>query len=93
MRVMEEFAKMRERKKEFVKDGLGRTGFHICMNGEIPRTNMVKLGIEGGGSIIIRLSGTEPKMKVYVSVSAERGDKAIKREKIMVKVFKGVAGI
>ncbi|MFA6813360.1 MAG: hypothetical protein WCR45_09795 [Bacteroidaceae bacterium] len=34
----------------------------------LPKSNVLKCIIEGGSSVVIRPSGTEPKIKVYVSV-------------------------
>ena len=38
---------------------------------ELPRTEMIELRICGGNSVIIRPSGTEPKLKVYYSVAGK----------------------
>ena len=36
----------------------------------LPRSNVIKYLLEGNCSVVVRPSGTEPKMKVYISVSA-----------------------
>ena len=37
----------------------------------LPRSNVLKLWLEGGCSFVVRPSGTEPKLKLYFSVSGE----------------------
>ncbi len=39
----------------------------------LPATSLVALELEGGGRILVRPSGTEPKLKIYVDLSAEIG--------------------
>ena len=34
----------------------------------LPKSNVLKLFLEDGTSIVIRPSGTEPKLKVYISI-------------------------
>ena len=36
----------------------------------LPKSDVIKFYLEGNGSVVVRPSGTEPKMKVYVSISA-----------------------
>lgn len=58
---------------------------------ELPRTNAVYYKLLGGAFVCIRPSGTEPKLKIYVSVrenSREAADKsAAKIGKAMVKIL------
>jgi len=35
---------------------------------ELPRTNTLKFILEDGSAFVVRPSGTEPKMKIYMSV-------------------------
>ena len=42
----------------------------------LPKSNVLKFILEGNSSIVVRPSGTEPKMKAYFSVSAETQKKA-----------------
>nr|WP_233424510.1 phospho-sugar mutase [Merdimmobilis hominis] len=37
----------------------------------LPKSNVLEYGLEGGSSVIIRPSGTEPKIKVYYSLTGE----------------------
>lgn len=46
----------------------------------LPKSNVLKFVLEGNCSVVIRPSGTEPKMKVYISVSAEDVEKAREEE-------------
>ena len=47
----------------------------------LPRSNVLKFQLEGNCSIVVRPSGTEPKLKTYISVSAESREAAEKIEK------------
>ena len=51
----------------------------------LPRSNVLKFVLEDHCSAVIRPSGTEPKMKVYFSVSAEGREKAEELEREMAK--------
>jgi phosphomannomutase len=35
----------------------------------LPTTSMIALELEGGGRVLVRPSGTEPKLKIYVDLS------------------------
>lgn len=37
----------------------------------LPKSNVLKFMLEGNSSVVVRPSGTEPKLKLYISVSAE----------------------
>ena len=37
----------------------------------LPKSDVLKFMLEGGCSLVVRLSGTEPKLKLYLSVTAE----------------------
>ena len=58
------------------------------LNG-LPKSNVLKFVLKGDCSVVIRPSGTEPKMKVYISVSAESEEKAREEEK---KIAENLAG-
>ena len=55
----------------------------------LPKSNVLKFVLEGNCSVVIRPSGTEPKMKVYISVSAESVEKARKEEGRIAKELAG----
>ena len=44
--------------------------------GGLPKSNVIKFFLENSASIVIRPSGTEPKLKIYVSVTADSEDEA-----------------
>jgi phosphomannomutase len=44
-----------------------------------PATELIRLGLESGGRIIVRPSGTEPKLKVYVDLPAPAGPRSTLR--------------
>lgn len=48
---------------------------------ELPKSNVLKYGLEGNLSVVVRPSGTEPKLKLYLSVSAEGREAAADLEK------------
>lgn len=55
----------------------------------LPKSNVLKYILDGGCSVVIRPSGTEPKIKIYISVSANSKQEAITIEKKLSEdVFK-----
>lgn len=50
----------------------------------LPKSDVLKLFTEDNCSIVIRPSGTEPKLKIYISVSASSKDKAQEIEKEII---------
>lgn len=77
------FTKMQEIMKEFHKglDSIGgmkveRTeDYSMGLNG-LPRSDVLKYLLEGNCSVVVRPSGTESKLKTYISVSAKTKDDA-----------------
>lgn len=47
----------------------------------LPKSDVLKFLLEGGCSVVVRPSGTEPKLKTYLSVSAETREEAEGLEK------------
>lgn len=54
----------------------------------LPKSDVLKYILEGNCSVTIRASGTEPKLKAYISVSAESKDKAVNCEKQIMEALK-----
>lgn len=42
----------------------------------LPKSDVIKFLLEGGSSVVVRPSGTEPKLKTYISVIADNQDTA-----------------
>lgn len=57
------------------------------LNG-LPKSNVLKYRLVGNSSIVVRPSGTEPKMKVYISVSAESKKDALIQETYLYQKLK-----
>lgn len=75
--IMENFRRMEdsfgEMKVERVIDyGLGIHG--------LPKSNVVKLVLENGCFVVLRPSGTEPKLKAYLSIKGKDREEAEKKE-------------
>lgn len=51
----------------------------------LPKSNVLKFLLEDNCSIVVRPSGTEPKLKIYISVSAKNKQEAEKIEKSIIK--------
>lgn len=51
----------------------------------LPKSDVLKFLLEGNCSLVVRPSGTEPKLKIYVSVNAEDQNEAEKVETGIVK--------
>ena len=47
----------------------------------LPKSDVLKFYLEGNCSLVVRPSGTEPKLKIYISISAESEDEAKRIEK------------
>ncbi len=96
------FAKMKEIMKDFQTAGIRSFGgrkvetlldYNTGIDG-LPKENVLKFLLEGHGSVVVRPSGTEPKLKTYVTVSAP--DKAAATEieqKIVADLQKRIKGI
>ena len=71
------FGDMKVSGVEDYKDGL---------NG-LPPSDVLKYRFEGGSSMVVRPSGTEPKLKLYVSISAPDRDAAARAEASLAEAF------
>ena len=49
----------------------------------LPKSDVLKFLLSGGASAVVRPSGTEPKLKIYISVSAKDRQTAAQEEKIL----------
>ena len=56
----------------------------------LPKSNVLKFYLEGNCSVVIRPSGTEPKMKAYISVSAENKESAERVEQEIAVFIEGI---
>jgi len=54
-----------------------------------PKSDVMKYFLEGGDWVTIRPSGTEPKLKLYVSASADRMEKAEAKAEALLNQMKG----
>ena len=60
------------------------------MNEQILMTNMVKLGMSEEKSVIIRPSGTESKVKVYVSIKAKGETEALEQDQKIMRMIESI---
>ena len=90
------FARMKEIMKDFQTAGISSFGgrkvetmldYNTGIDG-LPKENVLKFLLEGHGSVVVRPSGTEPKLKTYVTVSAPDKAAAEAIEKKIVEDLK-----
>ena len=56
---------------------------------DFPKSDVMKYFLEGGDWVAIRPSGTEPKLKLYVSAGAESAQKAAEKAAALLDNMKG----
>lgn len=91
------YIKMQEIMKELHKGLDEITGLRVVktedyskgLNG-LPKSDVLKFILEGNCSVVVRPSGTEPKLKTYISVSAENREKAEVVEKKITEELYGM---
>lgn len=66
--------------KEFGGNNVIKLQDYALGEGGVPKSDVLRFLLEEKCSIVIRPSGTEPKLKVYISISAENEDVAKKEE-------------
>ena len=49
----------------------------------LPKSDVLKYLLEGNSSVVVRPSGTEPKLKMYISISDKSMDVASQKEKVI----------
>lgn len=71
-----DFAGLRVEKISDYKTSVARAADGREVKIALPASNVLKFWLEGDSSVVVRPSGTEPKLKVYLSVSAKTREKA-----------------
>lgn len=65
------------------------TESEICL----PKSNVLSYVLEGGNAVIVRPSGTEPKIKIYVTSVGQTADDAVENSVKLAKAAERVLGI
>lgn len=74
---------------------------HTCTDTEtgevseikLPKSNVLSYKLPGGSGVIVRPSGTEPKIKVYITAVAEDREKAADKTKLIADDMEKILGI
>ena len=95
------FVKMKEIMKDFQTAGITEFGgrkveilldYNTGIDG-LPKENVLKFLLEGHGSVVVRPSGTEPKLKTYITVSApDKAAAEVIEKKIVEDLKKRING-
>lgn len=94
------FAKMQRIMQKF-RDGVESVGpkkvvdcldYSLGLDG-LPKSDVIKFLLEDNCSVVVRPSGTEPKLKTYISVSAENKHTALQLEEEIAKFLKERIGL
>ena len=59
----------------------------------LPKSNVLSFFLEGGESVILRPSGTEPKIKIYCTALAKTKEQAVQAEQNLLNDFKNQLGL
>ena len=59
----------------------------------LPKSDVIKLILSDGNSLVIRPSGTEPKLKLYTSVRAASKEQALNEETVLESEIKKYVGL
>lgn len=60
---------------------------------DLPKSNVLSYSLEGGGAAIVRPSGTEPKIKVYITAVGKTESESAKTCENMIKAMVEILGI
>jgi phosphomannomutase len=52
----------------------------------LPPSDVLRIRLEDGSRVMVRPSGTEPKLKIYIDASSDQGDLAQRRETATARV-------
>ena len=56
---------------------------------KLPKSNVLSYSLEGGGAVIVRPSGTEPKIKIYVTSVGESDEDAAHKSDVIFAYMTG----
>jgi phosphoglucomutase len=56
---------------------------------DLPKSNVLKFRLDDGSSVIVRPSGTEPKIKVYISAAAPDEEQARSKAEVLLDALGG----
>ena len=63
--------------------------YQLGING-LPKSNVLKIMLDGGSTLVVRPSGTEPKIKVYISIKGNSIEDNNSQYDAIIKEINGV---